>query len=525
MDFPIGSRALVLEWPQNQTSSTVACPREIPRHADSGYASQTNTAFTSPVGSKEKLSKPTPNASQDEFAHSSPRSVLMPGRSDLQIVRRDIDYTFNARFREIAPRMQQLLQQSLQKWSPSLFPLTKSRSKRQQAVMSMRLMVVGKTAETAKPTIVVFLSGDQTRAMEAVLKQPEMRRLYMADDGITPTFEVIVVAQEPRKISNQDVAVLWEASRSAEKNLPTLCGVQIQLDAGDGRIAVATVGGVVKLRYGPGDFKLVGMTAGHVLEDVLDAEMDREIAPFTHSRTFGMIFHPMVENDLNATVPRHDWALIEIDPRMRLRPNLMHIAGGPSNLSLSIPRRLGDFRQNGTSMSAAPSASFPDVKPIEVALLSGSSRFSGASLGLLSHIPGSIMLSPEDGFIDVYHLTLDHGQELQDGDSGSWVVNPISLEVYGHVVATDITGDAYVVPLHASLEEMKNVLGVESVSLPGTADLLDAALLRGLRRTRVLDDADSGYVSMASVVPDAAGVKEVEHEVWGDDEEDEFNYW
>jgi hypothetical protein len=39
-----------------------------------------------------------------------------------------------------------------------------------------------------------------------------------------------------------------------------------------------------------------------------------------------------------------------------------------------------------------------------------------------------------------------------------------------------MTGDAYVIPLHESFAEMEGVLGVESVGLPTTADLLDAAL-------------------------------------------------
>ncbi|KAK0750055.1 hypothetical protein B0T18DRAFT_462023 [Schizothecium vesticola] len=440
-------------------------PRQIPRHVDSGYATQTNTAFTSPVGTKEKSStsaQSTNNAPQDEFAHSSPRSVPMPGRKDLQIVRRDIDYAFNARFREIAPRMQQLLQKSLQKWSSSVFALAKSRPKRQQqATMSLRLMAVGKTAESAKPTIVIFLAGEHIKSLEAALGQTELRQLYRSDDGVTPSFEVIVVGQEPMKRSYQDVSVLWEASRTMERNISTLCGVQIRLDAGDARVAGATMGGIVKLTYGPGDFKLAGMTAGHPLESLLDTE----------------------DTDDEVTLPKHDWALIEIDPLVRIRPNLMPIAGNSGSLSLSIPKYPGTLgrlrRQNGhgTSMTTAPPASFPDVNPIEVALLSGSSHFSGAMLGLLSHMPGSIMLSPDDGFIDAYLLTLDEGQEFQDGDSGSWVVNPTSLEVYGHVVATDITGDAYIVPLYASLEEMKEALGVESVSLPDTADLLDAAFV------------------------------------------------
>lgn len=66
--------------------------------------------------------------------------------------------------------------------------------------------------------------------------------------------------------------------------------------------------------------------------------------------------------------------------------------------------------------------------------------------------------------------------EIQDGDSGAWIVNPISKEVYGHVAATDYTGDAYVIPLHATFDNIRRELGVRSVALPTTADLLNIAL-------------------------------------------------
>jgi len=534
MDAFSNSKLHVVQW--REMSSPVngtPCPRQIPQHADSGYATRSNTAFTSPVGSSQNTSEEkTP---QDEFAHSNTRSVPLPGREDLYIIRRDLDYTSNARFREIAPSMQQLLQKSMPKQWSSVFQSAKAKSKRPHAtMMSMRLMVVGATAETAKPSIVIFLAGDQTRCVEAALEQPSLRGLYRSNDGVTPSFDVIVVGQEPRKRSYREVSVVWEASRQREKSLSTFCGVQICLDAGGGRSAAATLGGIVKLTYGPGDFKLVGMTAGHPIHDLLDPESDAEHLVFKHPRALGTVLHPLINNDIQdddqaILVPKRDWALVEMNSPVRMRPNLMHIAGneGGLNLQRKAPAsQTGNLplqsRGQGHSMTAAPPASFPDINPIEVVLLGGSSHFSGAMVGLLSHMLGAIMLSPDDGFVDAYLLTLDEGQELQDGDSGSWVVNPVSLEVYGHVVATDMTGDVYVIPLHESLEEMKDALGVESVSLLGTADILDAALLQDLKRSLVLDDADSGYVSVASAVRDT-----VSHnaETWVDDDTDAFDCW
>lgn len=53
-----------------------------------------------------------------------------------------------------------------------------------------------------------------------------------------------------------------------------------------------------------------------------------------------------------------------------------------------------------------------------------------------------------------------------EGDSGAWVAHYAAPEVYGHVVATDILGDAYVMPSVDTLQEIKECMGAKSVRLP-----------------------------------------------------------
>lgn len=60
---------------------------------------------------------------------------------------------------------------------------------------------------------------------------------------------------------------------------------------------------------------------------------------------------------------------------------------------------------------------------------------------------------------------------LNAGDCGSWVVDPSTCEVYGHVVASDAMGDSYIVPLSATLRDMEKKLGADTVSLPTEADI------------------------------------------------------
>ena len=60
---------------------------------------------------------------------------------------------------------------------------------------------------------------------------------------------------------------------------------------------------------------------------------------------------------------------------------------------------------------------------------------------------------------------------LTIGDCGSWVVDTLTNELYGHVVAADMFGDAYVVPLNETLEQIEEVLDAESVALPTASEV------------------------------------------------------
>lgn len=61
--------------------------------------------------------------------------------------------------------------------------------------------------------------------------------------------------------------------------------------------------------------------------------------------------------------------------------------------------------------------------------------------------------------------------DLQSGDSGSWVVDSTSLEVYGHVVASDTFREAHVIPLSTTFGDIKAYLKAQSVCLPTIDDL------------------------------------------------------
>ena len=226
----------------------------------------------------------------------------------------------------------------------------------------------------------------------------------------------------------------------------TYCGAKIRLEGErEGVTAmsvIATLGGVVKLTFEIGDFILVGMTAGHVLEDLyLDDthsggnEVETSTMPddATEEPSFdflaqprrqviGDLLYPPLEqdrlaqttgeDDLDAesdeelqlasppAIPPRDWALFGLNNTLKIKPNIVPMQSGPGQYRLHSDHR--QHRGRGprqNCMSTAPSASFPSNEPIEVVMISSvtGNTHNGILYGELSHIPASIMLrAPND---------------------------------------------------------------------------------------------------------------------------------
>ena len=92
------------------------------------------------------------------------------------------------------------------------------------------------------------------------------------------------------------------------------------------------------------------------------------------------------------------------------------------------------------------------------------------------------------------------------GDSGSWVVGEQSYGVYGHLVAADALGEAYVVPFDKTLLDIKHSLGAVSVCLPSRSEFPNwrnnhyvHELDRGTPglQSHPIAEPDSGYASVA----------------------------
>ena len=99
---------------------------------------------------------------------------------------------------------------------------------------------------------------------------------------------------------------------------------------------------------------------------------------------------------------------------------------------------------------------------------------------------------------------------LQKGDCGSWVIDIESGEVFGHVVAADDFGEAYVIPFDSTTKEMSVDLGMDLVTIPTIKDIRIWCLTRRLQERKLYQNEifplieeftpppDSGYSSLQS---------------------------
>jgi hypothetical protein len=86
-----------------------------------------------------------------------------------------------------------------------------------------------------------------------------------------------------------------------------------------------------------------------------------------------------------------------------------------------------------------------------------------------------------------------------DGDCGSLIVSQETLEIYGHVVASNPLGEAYVVPLRNTFLQIRDALGAKELFLP-SPEHLTVNLVAHCCMTSSIDGADGDKLIMASIM-------------------------
>ncbi|CAN9398061.1 unnamed protein product [Alternaria alternata] len=132
---------------------------------------------------------------------------------------------------------------------------------------------------------------------------------------------------------------------------------------------------------------------------------------------------------------------------------------------------------------------------------------------VLSPTPSMILTPSGHNFVQAHILTPDSSRRLLNGASGTWVtsqpaqvldrnVNPIS--VYGQVVADDVFGDVYMIPLRCIMEDVKILMDAAVVRLPSSIKELRQILVAQMDREYTILDRGKSSKAPHSLSTNAA---------------------
>jgi hypothetical protein len=322
-------------------------------------------------------------------------------------------------------------------------PLYEFLSKERVSVgsIAMRLKVLGKTEETAKPWVVVLCDQSISKRVKQYFNQPQVKEQFQTcnTDPELPSLDILIHDKppKPRAVFEFD----WvDEYTNADISL-TLCGTPIKASASKDS-NIATIGGIVKVSYPDGMSMLYGMTVGHLFIDerpeahtpiwsgaqddsssdtaddensdaditeefILDMDFEEVHATLTaetaitqpKARTdstqnsgwsrlgYGII--PMPVQCAPAAHRNLDWALVDIENKARYQPNLLPIPYG-------IP--FVELRQLRNSEAC--------ISEKKVVVVSGRNELKQ---GKLSSLASFLLLAPGSTFVQTYTLTLTDG--------------------------------------------------------------------------------------------------------------------
>ncbi|KAL5342463.1 hypothetical protein BJX70DRAFT_355884 [Aspergillus crustosus] len=148
----------------------------------------------------------------------------------------------------------------------------------------------------------------------------------------------------------------------------------------------------------------------------------------------------------NNDLPDLDWALVHLSGQQSKRPNFYL---PPENLQQPILLHRVVQQHPGHERDVLVVRLLQDARP--GTLLRGTSFLGGIN---------------RPGKTEVWRVAFGEGHGLKRGDSGSLVVDRVTHEIYGYVVALNPLGEAYVMPMMATMAQIHAALSANFVSLP-----------------------------------------------------------
>ncbi|KAK1975141.1 hypothetical protein LZ30DRAFT_369305 [Colletotrichum cereale] len=272
-----------------------------------------------------------------------------------------------------------------------------------------------------------------------------------------------------------------------------------QSELSNPNLSVGTLGGIVMV-YLPEGVRFYGLTTRHLFEveessiaqspetdeesdeeDWDEVELDDELpSSIAESSTREMnLSHKEVspkdvpllgtredlghDRNLRDAKPG-DWALIRLSERRLVDHNIIPSHRGQHGLQNDLRDR-NSLRHNEVT-GCGKRLAMGECR--QVLVITNHGNLTGS----LRHYGSSVITQGQGmGPMDVYDLLLE-GSRLLHGDSGSWVVDLHTSKVFGHVIASDVLAEAYVLPMADILQQIRDLSDAQDAKIPTTSEIM-----------------------------------------------------
>ncbi|KAF2112958.1 hypothetical protein BDV96DRAFT_579482 [Lophiotrema nucula] len=336
--------------------------------------------------------------------------------------------------------------------------------------VSIRVEVAGRREHEASLHLIIFCAEYITKRFRTAFRSDHMKTILQPRRSDIPGLLYVIIPVDPEELCSPP-QFLARTRRSSISERITFCGEALNISCG-AKSKNATFGGTIKVDLGYGEPKFYGMTVGHAVEALRGDEVGlntettcaghcsstAKVGTGSDSTLLGEILLPTAYPGISsgAHVNSHDWALFPLDKPLSNKVLPKHTLLNAEETAAS------DYR----SILIPKYPTFHDHVSDPVIMMGG---VSGFSRGELSSMPARLWSGKSKKFIDTYTMELEQGK-VSRGDSGAWVIHNAAPDFYGHTVARDPLGDAYVVPAPDTLKNIQECLGAVSVQLPNEKD-------------------------------------------------------
>ncbi|KAL9575405.1 hypothetical protein ACKAV7_000203 [Fusarium commune] len=331
--------------------------------------------------------------------------------------------------------------------------------------ISMKLKYLGLNLRSIQLYIVIQCERKVAKRVRKFFAQGHV------EEELLPDFRVFVLEKALLRLTNDEVIEVIADSNPKR----TWCGAPIRLRRGD-KSVMATFGGVIVVET---SYKrLVGLTAAHSLKKlhgspILQPSRDDREGPFLSSSSDVSKSDEDSDCDSATTTESSLQHLEHTDDKGLITITSQHVLAIGTILCdtfntplaqnydwAAIDLNQQDALPNRVVLDQHPDSSdFEEESRVEPTLFP--SRISTALV-----LRQVLVLKQGSSFVEVYDLIMEHGSSLSPGDSGSWVVDAKTSELYGHVVSVDAFGEAQVMPIRSTLDSIRMQMNATRVSLP-----------------------------------------------------------